>query len=136
MFEKLREKKWLPWVLGVSLVLLTLTSRVCVAYFLANDGPGDGVVYARVARNILEQGVYSSDEEAPFKPTYFRMPGYPIFLAGVYSVFGHENNTAVRIVQAVFDTGTCVILGLIAFLWTEDDERKRRNALFAFLLAS
>ena len=92
--------------------------------------------FTHASRKTFEQGVYSSDEEAPFKPTYFRMPGYPIFLAGVYSVFGHENNTAVRIVQAVFDTGTCVILGLIAFLWTEDDERKRRNALFAFLLAS
>lgn len=136
MFEKIRQKKWLLWVLGVSLLLLTLTSRVCVAYFLANDGPGDGVVYALTARNILEQNVYSSDEEAPFKPTYFRMPGYPLFIAGVYSVFGHENNTAVRIVQAFFDTGTCVFVALIAFLWTDYDERKRRTALFAFLLAS
>ncbi len=136
MLEKLRQKKWFPWAVVIILVLLTLTSRVCVAYFLANDDPGDGVVYARLARNLLEQGVYSTDAEAPFTPTLIRLPGYPLFLAGVYSIFGQENNTAVRIVQAVFDTGTCVIIGLIAFLWTGDEERKRKNGLLAFLLAA
>ncbi len=136
MLEKLRQKKWFPWAVVIILVLLTLTSRVCVAYFLANDDPGDGVVYARLARNLLEQGVYSTDAEAPFTPTLIRLPGYPLFLAGVYSIFGQENNTAVRIVQAVFDTGTCVIIGLIAFLWTGDEERKRKKGLLAFLLAA
>ena len=123
-------------MLVISLVLLALTSRVCVAYFLANDAPGDGAVYARFARNLLEQGIYSTDTEAPFTPTLIRVPGYPLFLAGVYSVFGHENNTAVRIVQAVFDTGTCVIIVLLALLWTEDEERKRKNAILAFLLTA
>jgi hypothetical protein len=33
-----------------------------------------------------------------------RLPGYPLFLAAIYSVFGHGNNTAVRVVQAVLDT--------------------------------
>ncbi len=136
MFEKLRQKKWFPWAVVTILVLLTLTSRVCVAYFLANDDPGDGVVYARLARNLLEQGVYSTEAEAPFTPTLVRLPGYPLFLAGVYSIFGHENNTAVRIIQAVFDTATCVIIALLAFLWTEDQERKRRRAMWAFLLAA
>ena len=118
----------------ISLVLLALTSRVCVAYFLASDAAGDGLVYAQAARNILEQGVYSTDTEAPFAPTLIRVPGYPLFLAAVYSIFGHENNMAVRIVQAVFDTGTCVLIALLAFLWTEDEERKRKNALLAFIL--
>ncbi len=136
LLENLRQKKWFPWALAISLVLLTLTSRICVAYFLANDDPGDGVVYSRIAKNILEQNVYSTDAEAPFTPTLVRLPGYPLFIAAVYSIFGHDNNTAVRIVQAVFDTGTCVIVAFLAFLWTEDDERKGRNALWAFLLAA
>ena len=136
MLEKLRQKKWFPWAAVIFLVLLTLTSRVCVAYFLASDAAGDGVVYARMARNMLEQGVYSTETDAPFSPTLIRLPGYPLFLAGVYSIFGHENNTAVRIIQAVFDTGTCAIIALITFLWTEDDEDRRKHALWAFLLAA
>src|SRR5436309_2675022 len=106
-FLKLRRQKklWLFWViLAVALVLLTLTSRICVAYFLATDAPGDSLVYSRMAKNLLEQDVFSADEQAPFTPTFIRMPGYPLFVAGVYYLFGHDNNTAVRIVQAVFDT--------------------------------
>jgi len=134
--EKLGEKKLIPWILGVSLVLLTLTSRICVAYFLPVDGPGDGVIYAQIARNILEQGVYSLESQTPFTPTLVRLPGYPLFIAAVYSVFGHDNNTAVRIVQAVFDTATCGIAAILALLWTEDDERKKRNAFLTFFLAA
>ncbi len=135
MSEEIHEKKWTLWVLCVFLVLLTLTSRILVAYYLASDAPGDGVVYARIARNVLEQGVYSTDAESPFSSTLIRMPGYPLFLAAVYSLAGHDNNTAVRITQAVFDTATCVLIALIAFLWTDDGERKRRNAFWAFILA-
>lgn len=134
--EKLRQKKWFPWALAISLFLLTLTSRICLAYFYPVDGPGDGVIYTQIAKNILEQNVYSLEAEAPFTPTLVRLPGYPLFIAGVYSIFGHDNNTTVRIVQAVFDTLTCVIVALLAFLWTEDEERKWKNALWTFLLAA
>ena len=37
--------------------------------------------------------------------------------------------------QAVIDTGTCVLIAILAWFWTVDDERKRRNPLIAFLLA-
>ncbi len=117
-------------------IALTLTSRICVAYFLASDAPGDGVIYSQIAKNILEQNVYSLDSEPPFTPTLVRLPGYPLFIAAVYSVFGHDNNAAVRIVQGVFDTATCVIVALIAGLWTEDKKRKSKNAIWTFLLVA
>ena len=44
-----------------------------------------------------------------------RMPGYPIFLSTIYNVFG-ENNVAVVVVQAIIDSLTCVVIGLIAEL--------------------
>jgi predicted acyltransferase len=118
------------------LIVLTLGSRLAVAYFLATDEPGDGKVYATLATNLLEQNVFSLETEAPFNPTLVRLPGYPLFIAAVYSVFGHGNDTAVRIIQAVIDTATCVIAALIAWLWTEDEERKRRSALWTFVLIS
>src|SRR5262245_33664324 len=108
-----RRHRGAMWTLCIVLVLLTLASRISIAYFLASDEAGDGVVYARLARNMLEQGVYSVEEEAPFSPTFVRVPGYPLFLSGVYSVFGHDNNTAVRVMQGVIDTGTCVLAALI-----------------------
>lgn len=136
MLEKIRQTNWLPWALAFSLFLLTLASRVWLVCHWPVDGPGDGVVYTQIAKNVLEQGVYSLEAEAPFTPTLVRLPGYPLFIAAVYSIFGHDNNTAVRVVQAIVDTFTCVIVALLAFLWTLDQEKKRRNAFFAFLLAA
>src|SRR4029078_10670350 len=62
--------------------------------------------------------------------------GYPLFLAGIYAVFGHGNNTAVRVVQAVMDTLTCVLIALVAFEWATDEERKHRAAMIALALAA
>jgi predicted acyltransferase len=130
-----RHRKWF-WAAACLLVALTLASRISVAYFLGNDEPGDGVVYARLARNLLEQGVFSNSEQAPFSPTLIRTPGYPLFLATVYGAFGHDNNAAVRIVHAALDTLTCIIAAAIAWVWMEDERRKRRMAVTAFLLAA
>ncbi|HEV7701005.1 MAG TPA: glycosyltransferase family 39 protein, partial [Pyrinomonadaceae bacterium] len=132
----LRLNRNLWWLLIAAAILLTTSSRILVAYYLANDAPGDGVVYARLGKNMLEQGVFSIEEEAPYSPTLIRMPAYPLFVAGVYSIFGHDNNTAVRVVQAVVDTGTCLIVAVIAGLWAEGNRRKLRAQLWTFALAA
>ena len=121
----------------VSLILLTaaLTFRIAVAHWLPNDAPDDGRVYAQMARNLLEQHVYSHDAQAPYSPSLIRLPGYPLFLAGIYSVFGHTNNGAVRVVQALIDTGTCALVALLAFYWQPDEEKKRTTAIAALALA-
>ncbi|MEP6708317.1 MAG: glycosyltransferase family 39 protein, partial [Pyrinomonadaceae bacterium] len=107
-----------------------------IARFLPNDEPDDGRVYAQLARNVLEQHVYSLDTEPPYHPTLIRLPGYPLFLAGIYSLFGHSNNSAVRIAQALMDTATCALVGLLAFYWEPEDRRKRATAIAAFALAA
>jgi hypothetical protein len=110
--------------------------RVAVARFLPNDAPDDGRVYAQIARNVLEQHTYSHETEPPYAPSLIRLPGYPLFLAGVYSLFGHNDNTAVRIVQALIDTATCGLIALVAFFWEPDEERKRRSSIWALGLAA
>ena len=118
------------------MLLVALGFRLFVALRLPNDEPDDGRVYSQIARNVLEQHVYSHDSQAPYAPSIIRLPGYPLFLAGVYAVFGHGNNTAVRVVQAVIDTLTCVLIAFVAFEWAVDYERKHRAALIAFGLAA
>src|SRR6185295_12461147 len=56
--------------------------------------------------------------------------------AAIYSAFGHGNNTAVRVAQAVLDTGTCILIALLAFQWAIDEGRKHRAALIALALAA
>ena len=121
---------------AVLLILGALSFRLVIALRFPNDEPGDGKVYSQIARNVLEQHVYSHETQAPYVPSLIRLPGYPLFLVGVYAVFGHGNDTAVRVLQAVIDTATCVLIALVAFEWAIDEERKRRAALVAFALAA
>lgn len=123
-------------ILVFALLLLgALVLRVCVARFLSNDDPYDGKVYSQIARNVLERGVYSHESEPPFLPSVIRLPGYPLFLAGIYGVFGQGDNTTVRIAQAVIDTATCALVALLAFYWEPDPARKRSAALGGLALA-
>ena len=122
------------WIV-ISILVLGGAFRLAVAHWLPNDAPGDGLVYAQMARNLLEQHVYSHDSQPPYNPSLVRLPGYPLFLAGVYSIFGHTSNGAVRIVQALIDTATCGLIALLAFYWQPDEQKKRASALAALALA-
>src|SRR6476646_8500814 len=94
------------WIAALVLVL-AFGFRLFVALRLPNDTPDDGRVYSQIARNVLEQHVYSHQEQPPFSPSLIRLPGYPFFLAAIYSLAGHGNNTAVRVAQSFLDTFTC-----------------------------
>jgi len=124
------------WVVYLLLFIVALGFRLFVGLRLPNDTPGDGIIYAQIARNVLEQHVYSHETQAPFIPSIIRLPGYPMFLAGLYAVFGHGNNTAVRVVQALLDTLCVVLIALMAYLWISDDALKHRAAIGAFGLAA
>ena len=125
---------------GILTFALLLTAafcfRVSVARLLPNDEPGDSKIYTQIARNLLEQHVYSHATEPPFDPSLIRLPGYPLFLAGIYAVFGHGDNTAVRIVQALIDTASCGLIALLAFYWEPEEKLKRRSAIAGLALAA
>jgi 4-amino-4-deoxy-L-arabinose transferase-like glycosyltransferase len=123
------KKRWFAYAL---LLLVALGFRLFIALRLANDEPDDGRVYSQIARDVLEQHVYSIESQAPFTATLIRLPGYPLFIAAIYSIFGHGNNTAVRVVQALLDTITCALIAWVAFEWW----RKHRASLIALALAA
>src|SRR5438045_4965974 len=120
----------------LSLLVVAASFRIAVVHWLPNDSADDGLGYAQIARNVLEHHVYSHATEAPFDPSFVRLPGYPLFVAAIYAVFGHTNNTAVRIAQALIDTGTCALVAWLAFLWQPDERRKIRTAIAALALAA
>ena len=118
-------------------ILLSLVFNISIAFYLANDQPNDGKLYAQLATNLLVQSVFSVEAQAPFTPTLIRLPGYPLFLAGVYSVFGQGNNSAVRVVQAVVYVVACLLVALIAWNWCGWTKRRRRKAAYlTFILAA
>lgn len=132
-----REQQAKPNKMFAFVLLLTAAFciRVSIARILPNDAPDDGTVYDQMARNLVAQHVYSHDTEPPYAPSLIRVPGYPLFLAAVYSV-SNNDKTAVRIVQALMDTATCAMIALLAFYWEPDEKRKRSSALAALVLAA
>src|SRR2546423_1812991 len=125
------------WILAFAVfVLIAAGFRIAVAHWLATDIADDGRVYSQIARNVVEQHSYSQSDESPYEPTLIRAPGYPLFLAAIYSIFGHTNNGAVRIAQALIDTATCALVALLAWLWQPDERRKRVTAIAALALAA
>lgn len=118
------------------LLVAAFSFRATVARVLATDEPDDGKVYSQIARNLLEQHVYSAEIEPPYVPSLIRLPGYPLFVAGAYSVFGRDDNMGVRIVQALLDTATCALIALLAFFWEPDEKLKRRSSIAALALAA
>jgi hypothetical protein len=110
--------------------------RLFIALRLPSDEPDDGRLYARIATNVLDHRSYSIETEEPYTPTLIRVPGYPLFIAGVYWLFGHDNNRAVRVVQAVLDTITCWLIALLALAWAPAGwERNKRRRLLLIALA-
>ena len=86
--------------------------------------------------HVLDHHIYSRDTDPPFAPTFVRLPGYPLFIAGVYALFGDGNNEALFLVQGVLDTLTCVLIAMLAWQWSPKEGRDRCAALGAFLLAA
>jgi hypothetical protein len=74
---------------------------------------GDTVYYEELARNWLYHGVYGLYSHGQLFPSDLRAPGYPAFLAMVYSVAG-TGRIAVMVAQAILDLLTCVLAAGIA----------------------
>ena len=109
-------------VAGALLRLLFFWLRPTVA--------GDALMYGDLAHNMVAHHVYGFSATV-ILPTLIRLPGYPLFLAACFEVFGVGNYAAVVVVQMVVDLAGCALLGLLAErLWG------RRAGLAAVWLAA
>jgi hypothetical protein len=76
---------------------------------------GDALLYGGIARNWLQHGVYGFlVTPAGAQPTLIRLPGYPLFLAACFALFGVEHYTAVMVIQWLFDLWTCLLIAALA----------------------
>lgn len=92
---------------------------------------GDTFIYGDIAKNWMNHGVYAVTDGAIIRPSLIRLPGYPAFLAVIFSIFGQEHYHAVMVVQAIIDTNACLVIAALALeLFGE------RTAKAAYLLAA
>jgi hypothetical protein len=95
---------------------------------------GDSPFYIELAWNWLKKGVYGAVVEGQLMPLDTRVPGYPAFLAAIFSVAGNSSR-AVMVTQAIVDLATCFVVALIAARLAPVQAR-RRVALAGLWLAA
>jgi hypothetical protein len=72
---------------------------------------GDALVYGAIAKNLLLHGAYAYNlDSGALHTTLIRLPGYPLFLALCFRLFGMENYEAAVHVQIGLDLLACVLL--------------------------
>ncbi len=110
-------------------VLAALALRLLFfAYFPAVTT--DSKVYADLASNWLQHGIYGETQGTQIVPTDARLPGYPGFLAVTFWLFGIGNYKAVMLMQILVDIVTCFVIADLTRRIVSD-----RAARIAFVLA-
>ncbi len=75
------------------------------------DVNGDMLIYGDLAKNLLLHGRYALTlPSGAIYSTLIRLPGYPLFLALCFKVFGMENYFAAACVQIALDLLGCLLL--------------------------
>lgn len=69
----------------------------------------DSYQYDRLAQNLLKYHRFSLDESPPLSPNHSRTPGYPIFIATFYGLFG-PRPTLIILIQIVITALMCWVL--------------------------
>ena len=114
--------------LGTLLAGLALRLVFFIYYPAVTD---DSRIYADFAGNWLHHGIYGTTQAGQIVATDERLPGYPAFLAFVFTIFGANDFRAVMLIQILVDLGTCLLIADLARRAVSE-----RAAPIAFLLSA
>jgi len=112
------ERRRFLWVAGAALAAGLLLRL----WFVRHQAlvTGDSLLYGDIAKNLLQHGVYGFTEAGRLpgsivaRPTLIRLPGYPIFLALCFRLFGMDHYGAAMYVQVAVDLATCWLASALA----------------------
>ena len=100
----------------VAIIFAVLAGLALRVYFIqkfpAQDS-GDAPFYIELAWNWLKKGIYGFPIAGVLTPVDMRVPGYPAFLAAIFT-FAGKSQRAIMLVQAFVDLATCFLVALIA----------------------
>ena len=85
---------------------------------------GDTPLYEALAKSLRDHHAYALEVDGQQLPVNVRMPGYPAFLAASHALLG-PGFAPVRVAQAVIDTLTCLLAGVVAALLAAPARRRR-----------
>lgn len=108
------------------ILLSALLLRLLLLFIDTQPLRSDSLTYHNIALSILN-GEYSLEGRS----TALVVPGYPIFLAGIYSLFG-DGQPGVRLVQSFLDVLTCYLFFLVCRKFFDEKYSLIALSVFAF----
>jgi hypothetical protein len=106
--------RW-PWRVGAGLALACGAALRLWMMRAIPQVEGDTLLYGNLAKNLLLHGRFAmADGSGVLHSTLIRLPGYPLFLAACFRLFGVENYNAVILVQIAMELAGCVLLARFA----------------------
>lgn len=95
-------------------IVLALAGGLALRLWMMTAFPqvsGDPLIYGDLAKNLLRHGQFAfSNTGGAIAPTLIRLPGYPLFLALCFRLFGMENYAAAGWVQIALELIGCLLL--------------------------
>jgi 4-amino-4-deoxy-L-arabinose transferase-like glycosyltransferase len=122
------------------ILVLSLAAKLLIWHGVASGEPmrflgPDSGSYLASARALVETGSFAVSPEHPDVPQTMRTPGYPLFLAAAYRMFGGEAEAAVAL-QILLSLATIALTWRLgAALWDEKTAN-RAAALLALDVVS
>ena len=123
------------WLRRAAPVALPLAAGLALRLWMI--GPifnvdGDSLIYGGIARNLILHGRYAlTISGGELHSTLIRLPGYPLFLALCFKLFGMENYFAPILLQIAIDLLGCVFIA--EFARRIAPQRASRSAALATL---
>lgn len=100
------------WILLALLAGALLRIWMLEHYF---EVTGDSLIYGGIAKNLLISGRYAlTVGTGETYPTLIRLPGYPVFLATCFKLFGMENYASAAWIQIALELLSCLLLADVA----------------------
>ncbi len=97
--------------------LATTTAAVLLRLFFIFKLPvmaDDSLIYGDIAKGLINHHMFGIEKASGWEPTLMRLPGYPMFLALTFLIFGQDHYFGAMLFQLIFDVLTCFLVADIA----------------------
>jgi hypothetical protein len=108
-----RARRWIAARAALISVALALGAGLGLRLWMLKfyEVNGDSLVYGELGKNLLLHRSYAfAGAGGAMNPTLIRLPGYPLFLALCFRLFGMENYASAAYVQIALELAGCLLL--------------------------